>query len=105
MNITTGQTVYELVRSFNPNNNNPIVPTTFDTRMYIDGVYSSGFTFDVSLSDNTEGLYSFSWSANTYGVHQFYVKNDSSNVIYVSELYHVKSDSEINPSPTIYVGL
>jgi len=35
MIIKTGQTVYELIRSFNPNTNSPIVPTTFTTKMYI----------------------------------------------------------------------
>jgi hypothetical protein len=57
MIIKTGQTVYELVRSFNPNTNNPIVPTTFMSKIYTNGVVNTGVTINVVLSDIDEGIY------------------------------------------------
>lgn len=105
MNIGTGQTVYELVRSFNPNTNNPVAPATFSSTVYINGVINTGVTVTMSLSDATEGIYTASWSASTLGTYQLHIENDSTDVIYMSEIYFVKSDADINPSPTIYVGL
>ena len=105
MNITTGYTVYEMVRSFNPDSNNPVVPAVFTSKIYTNGALNSGITVNISLSDATEGMYTASWSASTLGTYQLHIENDTTEVIYVSEIYSVKSDSDINPSPTIYVGL
>ena len=73
--------------------------------MYKDGIQLTGFTINVQLSDATEGMYVASWSASTTGTYQFHLENTTTDVVYVSEIYNVKSDSEINPSTTIYVGL
>ena len=105
MNITTGQTIFELIRSYNPNTNLPIVPANFDYTIYTNGIVNTGMTADINISNTSEGIYIMSWSASTYGTYQIHVDNTTTNVIYISEIYNVKSDSEINPSPTIYVGL
>jgi hypothetical protein len=105
MTIKTGQTVYELIRSFNPNTNNPIVPTTFTTKMYINGIVNTGTTINVNLSDANEGLYNVSWSASTFGIHQLYVENNSNNIVYVSEIYNAKPDNEVDNNAIVYVGL
>tara|TARA_R110001592_G_scaffold215751_2_gene469157 strand:+ start:415 stop:732 length:318 start_codon:yes stop_codon:yes gene_type:complete len=105
MNITTGQTVYELLRSFDPTTNNPLVPANFSTTVYVDGVINTGVTVSTVLSNASEGIYSTSWSASTLGTYQLNIENTTTSVVYVSEIYDVKTDSEINPSPTIYVGL
>lgn len=105
MIITTGQTVYELVRSFNPTNNLPITPVNLSFTMYTDGLVNTGVTVNSVLSNASEGIYSISWSASTLGTFQLYVDNLDTGVVYVSEIYSVKRDSEVNPSPTIYVGL
>jgi tellurite resistance protein TehA-like permease len=105
MNITTGQTVYELVRSFNPTTNNPVTPATFSSTVYTNGVVNTGVTVSSILSNPSEGIYSISWSASTLGTYQVNIENTTTSVVYVSEIYSVKSESDINPSPTIYVGL
>lgn len=105
MNITTGQTVYELVRSFNPTTNNPVTPATFSSTVYTNGVVNTGVTISSILSNPSEGIYSISWSASTLGTYQVNIENTTTSVVYVSEIYSVKSESDINPSPTIYVGL
>lgn len=105
MNITTGQTVYELLRSFDPTTNSPVVPANFSTTVYTDGVVNTGVTVSALLSNASEGIYSVSWSASTLGTHQLNIENTTTSVVYVSEIYSVKTDSEVNPSPTIYVGL
>jgi tellurite resistance protein TehA-like permease len=105
MIIKTGQTVYELVRSFNPNTNNPIVPTTFMSKIYTNGVVSTGVTINVVLSDIDEGIYTISWSASTFGTYQAYIENIETNVVYVSEIYNVKPDNEVDNNAVVYVGL
>jgi hypothetical protein len=105
MNITTGQTVYELIRSFDPSTNNPVTPAAFSSTVYINGNVNTGVTVSSVLSNASEGIYSVSWSASTLGTHQLNIENDTTGVVYVSEIYSVKTDSEVNPSPTIYVGL
>ena len=105
MNITTGQTVYELVRSFNPTTNNPVTPATFSSTVYTNGVVNTGVTVSSVLSNPSEGIYSISWSASTLGTYQLNIENTTTSVVYVSEIYSVKSESDINSSPTIYVGL
>tara|TARA_B100000497_G_C7389934_1_gene248546 strand:+ start:154 stop:471 length:318 start_codon:yes stop_codon:yes gene_type:complete len=105
MNITTGQTIYELIKSFDPTTNAPVVPSVFNSTVYTDGVINTGVTVNITLSNSLEGIYSMSWSASTLGSYQLNVENLTTDVTYLSEIYSVKSESEVNPSPTIYVGL
>lgn len=104
MRIRTGETVYELLISAD-NNNLPLSAATFSTSFYIDGVSTGSIVPTISLITPSISTFSISWSASTTGFHQMYAKNNITNVIYVSDLYHVLTDSELNPSPTIYVGI
>ena len=103
MNIKTGETVYELIMSID-SNNNPQTAATFTTIFYKNGNNIS-ITPTISLVNSNTGLFSFSWSASTYGVYQSSITNNLTNVIYISDTYYVKPDNEIDPSPNIYVGL
>ena len=105
MIIKTGQTVYELIRSFDTSNNSPVVPANFTNTAYTNGIINTGVTISVTLTDLNEGIYTLSWSASTFGTYQIHVENNTTNVVYVSEIYNVKSDSDITPSTNIYVGL
>ncbi len=104
MLIGSGETVYEIVQSFD-SNNNPISGVTFDKSFFINGQLNTGVTVNVSLSNPPTAAYQASFSSSTYGFHQFYLKNNTTNVIYVSNVYEVVPDSQINASPTIYIGL
>jgi hypothetical protein len=105
MIIKTGQTVYELVRSFNPNTNQPVVPVNFITKTYVNGVLNTEVDININLSDANEGLYGISWSANTFGTYQLYVENNNTHVVYISEIYNVKPDDEVDNNAIVYVGL
>tara|TARA_B100000900_G_scaffold415311_1_gene444740 strand:- start:2512 stop:2829 length:318 start_codon:yes stop_codon:yes gene_type:complete len=105
MDITTGQTTYELIRSFDPTTNAPVVPSVFNSTVYVDGVINTGVTVTTTLSSAPEGIYSLSWSASTLGSYQLSVENVTTSVVYMSEIYYVKSQSQLNPSAPIYVGL
>lgn len=105
MTIKTGQTIYELFRFFDDNTNTPIVPITFITKVYIDGFINTGITVNIGLSDMNDGLYNFSWSSSTFGVHQMFIKNNSNNVVYISEIYNVKPDNEVDNNAIVYIGL
>ena len=102
MAIGTGQTVYEQIISVD-HDNNIVIPATFDTEMYRNGAIYSAMTIDMSLSDASKGVYTASWSASTTGEYQMYAKNDSTNVIFISDNIIVKSDEEL--STTIYIGI
>lgn len=104
MNITTGQTVYEMVRSFNPNSNLPVVPATFTSTVYRNGSIDTGTTVDISLSDAAEGMYTASWSASTFSTYQLHIENNTTDVVYVSEIY-ISTQGGSSGSAIVYVGL
>lgn len=104
IDLNTGKTVYEIVQSFDTNNN-PITGVTFDLNFYINGQLNTAITPNVSLINNSAATYSVSWSSDTYGYHQFYLRNQTTNVMYVSELYNVNSGATVNSQPIVYVGL
>jgi len=105
MIIKTGHTVFELVKSFDRNTNEPIYPAVFTTKMFVNGSKNTNININIETSDSDDGLYSFSWSSSTYGVHQLYVENMTTDVVYVSEIYETKPDNEVDNNTTVYVGL
>lgn len=102
MNIRTGQTTYEQVMSFDVDNN-PISGATFDAVLYLNNTIYTGSTPSYSLTDASRGIFTFSWSADTYGDYQLYTRNNSTNVIFVSNSVSVRPDSEFDT--TVYIGL
>jgi len=104
MKIKTGKTIYELVISVDTNTN-PVSAATFNTSFYINGTLNNSIVPNVSLVNASTATFSVTWSASTYGYHQLHMKNNLTDVIYVSDIYEVLPDSEVDPSPTIYVGL
>lgn len=104
MRIKTGYTVYELVKSVDVDNN-PVPGPTFNSVFYIDGIISTGVTLSITTSNVTGATYNASFSASTFGMHQYELKNSLTNVIYISDIYDVRPDNEVDTSPTIYVGL
>lgn len=104
MKIKTGQTVYEVVISVD-NNNVPQPGATFTTVFIVDGTVNNSITPTVQLSNAPNAIFNISFSANTYGTHQFYAKNTLTNVIYISDSYEAVPDEQVDISPTIYVGL
>lgn len=104
MVIQTGQTVYELIRSFNPQTNDPVVPASFNAKMYFNGSLDTGTTINISISDSTEGIYSSTWSATTQGYYQLHIENTTTDVVFVSNVYDARDDISAG-SATVYVGL
>ena len=100
--ITTGYTVHEVVLSLD-SNNNPISGATFSLVSYKDGNPYMGLTPDITLTDVSTGAFDLSFSASTIGTYQVYAKNDTTNVLFVSDLYEVKTDEEL--STIVYVGV
>ena len=102
MNIKTGQTVYEDILSLDADNN-PVSATTFDIVTTNNSQLYTGVTVNMSLSDASRGIFSSSWSTDTTGSYQIYIKNNSTNVIFISDIVNVKPDSEFQQN--IYIGL
>ena len=103
MDIRTGQTTYEMVSSFNSTNLAPITAATFNTIVLKDGSVYSGLTVTSTLVDDSNGLFNFSWSADSIGVYQLRIQNITTNVLYESEIYYVQPDSFFTTN--IYVGI
>lgn len=101
--ILTGDTVFELVKSVDADNN-PVTGATFNNSFYINGALTTAVTVSVTLADPTTGIFSASFSGSTLGFYQFQLKNNITNVIYISDSYDVSPDNEVIVSPTIYVG-
>ena len=94
-----GEMIYEQVLSLDVDNN-PVVGATFDYALYIDNsVYAGDISY--SLTDAARGIFTFSWSAGTYGTYQLYTKNNNTGVIYMSDIVNVIPPIDTN----IYIGL
>ena len=95
-----GEIIYEQVLSLDVDNN-PITGATFDCALYFNNSTYLGGSINYDLTDDVRGIFTFSWSADTYGFYQLYAKNNSTNTIYMSDVV------EITPSigANIYIGL
>lgn len=100
MKIRTGQTVYETIISVDTNNN-PVSAATLNTILYKDGVVYS--TLIASLTDAENAIFTTSWSASSTGSYQIYSKNETTDLIYSSDVYLVVPDNE--EIAVVYVGL
>lgn len=100
MQYKTGDTIYDIILSVD-RNNNPVTGTTFDIDVYKDGSITTGITVNINLEDDQRGTYVGSWSASTQGEYQLVYKNNSTDVIYVTDIYQVRD----NLGNQIYVGL
>lgn len=95
-----GEMIYEQVLSLDVDNN-PVVGATFDYTLYIDNSIYPGGDISYFLTDAVRGIFTFSWSADTYGTYQLYTKNNSTGVIYMSDIVNVIPPIDTN----IYIGL
>lgn len=100
MKASIGEIIYEQVMSLDVDNN-PVTGATFDYALYINNTSYSGGSVSYSLTDPQRGIFTFSWSGDSYGFYQLYVKNNITNVIFVSETIDVKPGGDV----TVYVGL
>lgn len=98
----TGKTIYETILSLDLDNN-PVTGVTFDIFVYKDGGEFSGVTPSIGVIDGNRGVYSLSWSADTIGEYQLYIKNNTTSVIFISDSVSIVSDSEL--STNVYIGL
>lgn len=103
-NYTTGQTIYNEVVSVNTSANNIAVSgATFDTVLYKNGAAYTGVTVTETLVDDTRAVFMFTFSADTIGQYQIYTKNNSTNVVWQSEIYNIGNSS--GNTAIVYVGL
>ena len=102
MKAKTGQTITEAILSLDVDNN-PVTATTFNSIAIQDGMEYSGITININLIDSNAGLFSVTWSADTTGDVQIYIKNNITNVIFVSDIVNILPDSAFEQN--IYIGL
>ena len=102
MKIKTGQTIYEMIVSVDIKNN-PISAATLNTSLYRNGIICSDEFIDVELTDYENAIFTASWSATSYGNYQLYCKNETVNMLYISDIYLVVPDDEF--SPNIFIGI
>lgn len=95
-----GEIIYNQVLSLDVNNN-PITGATFDYVLYLDNTIYSGGNISYTLTDDIRSIFTFSWSADTYGTYQLYTKNNNTNTIYISDIVNVKPSVDTS----IYIGL
>lgn len=102
MEARTGQTIIENFFSLDVDNN-PLSGATFDVVSIKDGFPFTGITVSTTLSDASLGLFYASWSADTTGDYQIYIKNNLTNVIYITDRVSVLPDSSFEQN--IFIGL
>lgn len=102
MSYRTGQTITENILSLDADNN-PVSAATFDVVSLRNGNVYTGVTVTMTLADEYRGIFYASWSADTTGDYQFYIKNNDTNVIFISDPVSVLPDSAFDEN--IYIGL
>jgi len=102
MDTRTGQTVVENFLSLDVDNN-PLSGATFEVVSIKDGLLFTGLTVSTTLSDASIGLFYASWSADTTGDYQLYIKNNLTNVIFITDRVSVLPDSSFEQN--IFIGL
>lgn len=102
MQARTGQTIIENFMSLDADNN-PVPGATFDIISIKDGLVFTALTVSTTLSDASRGLFYASWSADTTGDYQLYIKNNDTNVIFITDTVNVLPDSSFDQN--IYIGL
>lgn len=102
MGFNTGDTIIEMVESVDFNNN-PLSAATFSQAFFVDGVSVVSPVVNLVLADSLRAIFAASFSANTYGIHQFHLKSNLTNVIYVSDSYNISAISDFDKN--IYIGL
>jgi hypothetical protein len=102
MEARTGQTITENFMSLDADNN-PVPGATFDIASIKDGLIFTGLTVTTTLSDASRGLFYASWSADTIGNYQLYIKNNDTNVIFITDVVNILPDSSFDQN--IYIGL
>lgn len=102
MEARIGQTITDIFMSLDADNN-PVSGATFDIFPIKDGLVFTGLTISTTLSDASRGLFYASWSADTTGDYQLYIKNNDTNVIFITDVVNVLPDSSFEQN--IYIGL
>jgi hypothetical protein len=65
MIIKTGQTVYELVRSFDRKTNEPVYPADFISKIFVNGIEDLNLTVNYTTSNSNDGLYCYNFGLQT----------------------------------------
>lgn len=102
MIINTGETIVEQFLSLD-SNNNPVSGATFNSIMLKDGAVDSSTNITIALINATTGIFGASWSAASYGDYQIYIKNNITNVVYMSDKVNVEPNNEFEQN--IFLGL
>lgn len=101
MTYNTGITITEMVVSVDKNNN-PLTAATFSQSFFVNGFTTSDIV-NISLADPINSIFSASFSASTYGINQFELRNLLNTVIYSSDPYNISAVNDTDK--TIYIGL
>lgn len=102
MTVNTGETIVEQFLSLD-SNNNPVSAATFNSIILKDGTVDAGTIITISLINAATGIFGASWSAASYGDYQIYIKNNITNVIFMSDKVNVIPDNEFEQN--IFLGL
>lgn len=100
--INTGETIYEMIYSVDTSNN-PVSGATFSIDVYRDGAAYTGTSVSISLEDADTGAFASSWSTSTNGDYQIYYKNQSTSVIYVTDIYQIRAGG--SGAVKVFVGI
>ena len=101
MQYLTGQTIYATFVSVDVNNV-PVSSPSLDYDLIMNGLIYTGQSITISTTDAPTGLYTASFSASTEGSYQIYIKNNTTSIIAISDVFLVKNQVDV---PAIYVVL
>ena len=103
MPYPTGSTIFEQVVS--TDQTNAAVPgATFDTVLFKDGA-ANATPVTIALYDALRGIFNVSFVPTSYGQYQLYMKNNVTDVIFLSDIYDVSTGLTSTANIDVFVGL
>ena len=98
----TGQTIYMQVIS-SDEYSQPVSAATFNTKLFKNSAEDLTTTISSGLTNSETAIFTFSFTPVTTGMYQLYCKNNLTNVLFISDIFHVVSDDYLVDTE-IYIG-
>lgn len=97
----TGQTIYIQILSVD-DFSLPVTGATFNKKLFLNNSENLT-TINSSLTDYDNGIFTFDFTPLEFGMYQMYIKNNSTNALFLSDILHVVPDDFLLDTE-IYLG-
>lgn len=83
--------------------NQPVSAATFNAKLFKNSSEDLTTIISSGLTNSVSAIFTFSFTPTTTGMYQLYCKNNSTNVLFISDSFHVVADDYLVDTE-IYIG-